>query len=245
MDEDGLATAARRYVPPPALVQAALGPKEQLFVAFSADADAEEEENGQLRAIGWVIGCGGEIESYKQRRVRPREETQPAQNDGEPAEQILNEFLAEVLEATWDGGRLLAHDLTLQASIVERELRRCDMTALRHHWGSLARHGLCLKDEEIGRWLQDCYRQEGSAAPSSNALALNRVLQLLLPEHARPRDCVERAALYLKAERALQELAVPPCRRPGGCHVWKRVFASGMRDNGEYQQICRECGRTF
>ncbi len=212
MDEDGLATAARRYVPPPALVQAALGPKEQLFVAFSADA--EHEENGELRAIGWVIGCGGEIESYKQRRVRPREETQPAQNDGEPAEQILNEFLAEVLEATWDGGRLLAHDLALQASIVERELRRCDMTALRHHWGSLARHGLCLKDEEIGRWLQDCFRQEGSAAPSSNALALNRVLQLLLPEHAGPRDCVERAALYLKTARALQELAVPPLPTP-------------------------------
>ena len=80
--------------------------------------------------------------------------------------------------------------------------------------------------------------------------ALKQILHLLLPEHiiatpARGPTAVERAALFLKIARALHELTVPPCRRPGGRHVWQRAFDTGMRDNGEYCEICCECGRTL
>ncbi len=251
---------SRRFVAPSPLVQAKIGPPEQLFLAFYVDTDAVEDGAHAVR-IAWAVGSAGELEAYKQLLVQPRGEIQPsasekhgvttaiARDEGASIERVLNEFLSVALEIGLDGGRLLAHDLARHGAIVENELGRCSMTALQLYWRAAMRKGICLMDEEIGRWLLECHSRECTQKPSSNALPLNQVLHLLLPEHiatpGRGHTAVESAAVFLKIARVLHELTVPPCRRPGGRHVWQRAFDTGMRDNGEYCEICCECGRTL
>jgi len=243
-------------------VQAKIGSPDQLFLAFYLDTDDAVEDGAHAVRIAWAVGGAGELEAYKQLLVQPRGEIQPsasekhgvttaiARDEGTPIERVLNEFLAVAIEVGMDGGRLLAHDLARHGAIVENELGRCSMTALQVYWRAALRKGFCLMDEQIGRWLLECHSRECTQKPSSNALPLNQVLHLLLPEHiiatpARGPTAVERTALFLKIARALHEMTVPPCRRPGGRHVWQRAFDTGMRDNGDYCEICCECGCTL
>jgi len=252
-------TAMRKFQAPSPIVQAKIGPPEQMFLAFYVDADGEDAREAHAVRIGWVQGAAGELETYKQLLVQPRREvplsasgthgvtTAIARDEGVPIERALNDFLAAVLEMGMDGGRILAHNLQLHGGVIETELGRCSMTALQLYWRHAQRQGLCLMNPEIGKWLQECHNRECTQKPSSNALPLNQVLQMLLPEHlpARRRTAVEHAAISLKIARVLHELTVPPCRRPGGKHVWRRSIDHAMRDNGEYHETCCECGHML
>ncbi len=262
-------TLSRRFVNPSPVVQAKIGHVDQLLLAFWVEVDDACDEQGAyedieaLRAvrIGWVSGYAGDLLMYKQRLVQPRGTIQArasalhgvtediAREEGAPIETVLNDFLADVIEVGMKGGRLISHDVSFHGSVVARELTRCSMMALQKHWKAMLRFAICLKDHDIGRWLLESHNHECTQKPSATALSLKQALRLLLPEHiATPlqgRTSLESAAVCLKMARALNELTIPPCRRPGGHHKWKRVFSGAMRDNGEYTETCSECGRTL
>ncbi len=260
----------RRFVAPSPIVQTKIGPAEQLFLAFYVEVNGEQNDSTrspdaleplQIVRIGWVTGSAGVLRSYRQILVQPRGAILPsaselhgvteaiARDEGAPIETVLNEFLTDVLEIGAERGRLLAHDLSFHGGVVERELARCSMTALQQHWRASLRQGLCLMDPDIGMWLLESHNHDCTQKPSSNALPMNQVLHLLLPEYIatplRGHTAHENAAICLKIARALHEMTVPPCRRPGGRHIWKRIYNGAMRDNGEYHETCSECGHTL
>ncbi len=262
-------TLSRRFVTPSPVVQAKIGPVGQLFLAFWVEVDVacgepwtqEALEALQAVRIGWVTGSAGELLMYKQRIVKPWDcviqacasaahgvTDDIARAEGEPLEQVLNDLLADVLAIGMKGGRLLSHDIPFHGGVVENELIRCSMTALQKHWKAMMRFGVCLKDREIGKWVLESHNHECTQKPSANALSLKEALRLLLPEciatPPRARTSLENAAMCLKAVHALHDLMIPPCRRPGGQHRWKRVFSDAMRDNGEFNETCSDCGLT-
>ncbi len=261
---DVFLTLSRRFVTPSPVVQAKIGHVDQLLLAFWVEVDdACDEDIEALRAvrIGWVSGSAGELHMYKQRLVQPRGTIQArasalhgvtediAREEGAPIETVLNDFLADVIEVGMKGGRLISHDVSFHGGVVARELTRCTMMALQKHWKAMMRFAICLKDHDIGRWLLESHNHECTQKPSANALSLKQALRLLLPEHiATPlqgRTALESAAVCLKMARALHDLTIPPCRRPGGHHKWKRVFSGAMRDNGEYTETCSVCGHSL
>ena len=127
-----------RFLDPSPIVRARIGPADQHWLAFYVDVDEATEQPVRL---GWVIGSAGELDVSKQRLVRPRGDMQPsapepcsvteaAREEGSSIELVLNELLQDSLDVGMEGGRLLAHDLTLHGGIVERELRRCALGAV-------------------------------------------------------------------------------------------------------------------
>ena len=224
---------------------------------------APEDQDARIVQIGWAIGSLGNVHLAKERLVKPRENyaieeaasaahsitNDIANEEGACIEDVLEEFMADALELAVKGGRLVGFHLAFHGGVIERELARCRKTALQKQWGAMLRSGLCVMDPLVGRWLQESYDRDCSSKTSDNSLSLKEVLRLLLPEHIatplRGHTAVEKAALCLKIARALHELAVPPCRRPGGRHKFKKIFSSGMRDNGEFSETCSECGYTL
>ena len=234
----------RRYVAPP-IVQAKLG-EEQLFLAIRVEcADADDKHSHEsactpeqldalcVARIGWATGSAGELRFSKERVVQAGDETA---EEGISIEAVLNELLADTLEIAMQGGRLLSENLTFHGCLIERELARCSMTALRLQWGAMMRAGLSLKDPVLVSWLQESHNQE---------LNEEDILRFLLPENMAHMAPMEHAVAILKAVRALNALTVPPCRRPGGRHKAKRIFGCSMRDNGEYSETCLECGQAL
>ena len=253
----------RRFLAPSPVVRAKLGPDDQQWLAVwvdvHMDAPGDASEASPVR-LGWVTGGGGELISTKQRLVHLGEDMRPATvaphsvaeaacEEGVSLEAVLNDFMRDVLSICMDGGRLLSHDLATHGGVVERALRRCRMTALEHYWRAVQRQGLCLMDDDIGMWLRECCNRQTSQKPSNNKLPMSQMLHALLPEYcamaSRGLTASENAAICVRMIHALHELAVPPCRRPGGRHVFQKVFETGMRDNNEYRETCAQCGYTL
>ena len=256
---DVLLSLSRRYSPPSTIVLAKLGQPDQMFLAFCVDAAPESSEtqfhfdkyghftnmmpqqSQRIARIGWAFGSGGHIKGSKERIMEAEEETQT----------VLNEFLADVLEVSMRGGRLLSENVAFHGALVEQELLRCSMTALHKHWGIVMNEALSLNDPALGKWVQENYDRELTQKPSDQTLPnLRSMLRFILPECVaayppRGYSTMEKSGLYLKAVRSLYELSVPPCQRPGGRHNFKKVFDCCMRDNGEYSEVCTDCGHTL
>ena len=55
----------------------------------------------------------------------------------------------------------------------------------------------------------------------------------------------EKVFNFLTTSGVMQEMLTPPCARGLGPHRLVKMVALGMRDNGEYEARCAECGRIL
>ena len=87
-----------------------------------------------------------------------------------------------VIDVMLKGGRIAGHDVSFHGGVVEDELKRLKMSALRHVWKMMMSSAVCLMNPDIGRWLRETSGQDPGATSASNALSLCELGRLLLPE---------------------------------------------------------------
>ena len=229
---------------------------------FGHDASMPQAGAGaRLVRIGWAAfsGCGSISEAtIKQRSARPvgfssteRASTlhsianSQAVHAGIDTSDMLEEFVCDVMECVYSGGRLVCPCLKFVTETVLAELRQCGMAHLARQWENAAKTGLCLMDQDIGRWARECASKDARTPSAVNdCMPISALVRTLLPDED---PCLRRspsdgAVLYLKIAEALCNLILPPCQRGAAEHNVVAQFPQGMRDNGEYDLKCVRCG---
>ncbi len=152
------------------------------FGLWSADLG---ETCAELRIVqlGWCIGrLDAERPETKVKLIKPsgfvvdpaatavhRVTQERAAAEGEDLSEVLGEMLADVLEATKGGGRVVAHNLAFDGEIIQRELERAGLGEKVQAWGEIVAGGLCTMMPHITHWVRrmagmndiDMYRRMG------------------------------------------------------------------------------------
>ena len=102
-----------------------------------------------------------------------------ALRSGRPLADVLEEFVRDVSHACSRGGRVCAHQLELDAGLVDEELRRCGLHDLRAAWGRIARNGYCTMNPPMGRWLKQCAGHDVGPETKQHILGLTYMTRLL------------------------------------------------------------------
>ena len=147
--------------------------------------------------LGWTIGRIGDDGVTKKRLVRPRDfvisqkatkfhriSQEAAANSGQPLEDVLGEFMRDVIESDRRHGRVVAHNLEFDAGILLRELNRCGLVDLASTWTSIARKGFCTMSPVAGRWLRQACGEEVGAETAKHTLGLDPMVKRLAPDSA-------------------------------------------------------------
>ena len=76
-----------------------------------------------------------------------------AMAEGQSLPDILQEFMQDVRTAYESGGRIAAHHLDFDASVIKKELERCGFTDLRDRWVTMVKQGFCTMDPPTCKWV--------------------------------------------------------------------------------------------
>jgi DNA polymerase III epsilon subunit-like protein len=147
--------------------------------------------------LGYAIGRGPAVETRKERLIHPSGFTvspcatqyhnigqEKAVKEGLPLDLVLSEFMEDVHDVLRRGGRVVAHHLTFDAGIIDRELARCGLHDYQKEWANAARAGCCTMDPEIGRWVRTCFGQDAGPETAKNTMSLKELVRWLLPGSA-------------------------------------------------------------
>ena len=130
--------------------------------------DADTLAPLRLVQIGWAIGeiSGGQPEP-RSRIIKPdgfeietsasakhRIDHNLALAEGVPLRDALKEMLQEVLGAARRGGRVCAHHLEFDATVIANEMERAGLGSELAEWERVVRAGLCTMDPHIGHWVR-------------------------------------------------------------------------------------------
>jgi DNA polymerase III epsilon subunit-like protein len=106
-----------------------------------------------------------------------------ALQNGRPLADVLTDFMIDVSQAHSRSARICAHHLEFDAGLVDEELRRCGLSALREEWVHMARSGYCTMNPEVSRWLKQCAGEDVGAETKKHMLGLIRTTKELgLPQ---------------------------------------------------------------
>ncbi len=75
----------------------------------------------------------------------------------------------------------MAHHLEFDAGIIDCELNRCGLAALREEWRRIARDGFCTMNPELGRWMRVTSGREVGPPTAKHCEGLPATVQVLLP----------------------------------------------------------------
>ena len=96
------------------------------------------------------------------------------------------------------GGRLVVHDLELNAGIIERELTNSGFDRWRLACGTIAQQDFCTMDPEVGMWIQMCYgRVLDVNEESVSVTGLQAIINLLAPVLPTTNEVEESRALNI------------------------------------------------
>ena len=79
---------------------------------------------------------------------------------------------------------MVAHHLTFDAGIIDRELARCGLHDYQKEWANAARAGCCTMDPEIGRWVRGCFGRDTGPETAKNTMRLKELAGWLIPRNA-------------------------------------------------------------
>ncbi len=157
--------------------------------------------------LGWAISIkpGAEM-IVKERLVQPTNfeiskkatdfhhiTQQEAVTEGLPLEDVLREFMLDMVDLYHRGGRVVIHHLEFDASIIARELERANLVELSPAWDEVAKAGLCTMSPHIGKWVRMCCGMELAPAWGGNILSLDSLLAILLHQKSK---AVRRSPLF-------------------------------------------------
>ncbi len=74
--------------------------------------------------------------------------------EGEDLVNALEEMLADVIEATKGGGRIVAHNLAFDGEIIQRELGRAGLGERIASWEAVVSDGFCTMMPQIAHWVR-------------------------------------------------------------------------------------------
>ena len=159
----------------------------------------EDFDYSRIVQLGWAVGMAVEKADFvKSRLVQPdgfevskkatgfhHIKDDVARSQGEPLRSVLQEFLADVLDITARGGRVVAHHLEFDAGIILRELRRSRLDDLAQAWENIARRkGFCTMCPDIGRCILVACGEAIAHDTAKHNLGLLDSVRCLAPEVA-------------------------------------------------------------
>ena len=125
---------------------------------------------------------------------------------GRPLPDVLEEFMADVMAARADGGRLCAHHLEFDAGIILRELRRCGLVGLAAAWAAIATDGFCTMNVDLCDWALPLLARERQGSELGKrflqlgtvaaALQIPDCIELLEQHHEAGADAMAAAQIY-------------------------------------------------
>ena len=156
-----------------------------------------EDFNQRIIQIGWAIGAteeGASVESHEY-LVRPEGflistkamrkhgiTNELVEKEGLPLKNAMTIFMQSVADAYELGGRVVIHHLEFDAGIIDKELANAGLDHWRSKWSTIARHGLCTMDPDIGTWVQKCMGRDCGPEDNKPVLALRDAVRFLLPD---------------------------------------------------------------
>ena len=162
------------------------------FGHWSADLGDGYEELRVVQ-VGWCCGrFGGGQPTVKQRLVKPDGfAIDPAATakhgisharalaEGCQLADVMAEFLHDLTNASKEGGRLVAHNLTFDGELVSLEMQRCGMDEGRETLHRLLREGVCTMSPAICHWVREMTGEQN--VPFYARMGLKQLVQALLP----------------------------------------------------------------
>ena len=138
---------------------------------FGLQTKLDLDTIGPLRLIqlGWAFGdLPANSPQSKARIVKPdgfqvhpdasakhRITHELAVDEGRPLRDVLQEMLRDVLGAARRGGRVCAHHLEFDATVITNEMRRLGgFEEELVEWDAFVRFGLCTMNPHIGQWIR-------------------------------------------------------------------------------------------
>ena len=124
--------------------------------------------------------------------------TERAHREGLPLATVSERFMEVVTRAHERGGRLVVHDLELNAGIIERELTNSGLDRWRLACGTIAQQDFCTMDPEVGMWIQMCCgRVLDVNEESVSVTGLQAIINLLAPVLPTTNEVEESRALNI------------------------------------------------
>ena len=161
----------------------------------------EKLREGRMLQLGWALARIDAsfkeivIEKRSERMVYPHGFTispgatavhkidqAQAEREGEPLERVLTDFMDVVRVVVERGGRIVAHNLNFDATIIYNELANCGLERYQAEWSKAAKAGCCTMDPEIGKYLRTCFGQD--TGQERNTMSLKGLVRTLLPGSA-------------------------------------------------------------
>ena len=96
---------------------------------------------------------------------------------------VLQEFMRDVRGAYESGGRIAAHHLEFDASVIKHELERCGFDDLRDRWVAMVKRGICTMDPPTCKWVMFSYgkHMKDDDAPTP-LIGLAEMAAIIAPE---------------------------------------------------------------
>ncbi len=143
--------------------------------------------------IGWAVGMYGQKPQVKERILKPEGFSiaakaakyhgicqERAMAEGRSLQEVLDEFMRDVVDVQQRGGRLVVHHLEFDCGIILRELQRVG-SKYQQEWRDIAKRGLCTMDPNIGRWVRQCLNEDYGSETSKNTMKLSELVSKLMP----------------------------------------------------------------
>ncbi len=153
-----------------------------------------DDLDARIVQIGWAVGASGETPLIKERLVRPEGfriaskaanyhgiSHEKAVAEGGSLQEVLEDFMEDMLQAWQCGGRLVIHHLEFDCGIILRELERVHSTH-QAAWRDIAQRGLCTMDPWLGRWVRSCFGEDAGPSSAKNTLRLSELMSKLVPK---------------------------------------------------------------
>ena len=167
---------------------------------WHTQADEDNIDAARIVQMAWSIGTQSIPETIKSYVIRPEGFvishkatafhgiSQEYAEHGKPLQEVLEEFMHDLMLHMDVGGKVVAHHLEFDAGVIYREFKRCGLNSRADEWMRLARQGFCTKSPELGCWLKQACGEQVAHENAKHSMGLLSVCQKLLPEVALPRD---------------------------------------------------------
>ena len=145
--------------------------------------------------LGWVVGkVDDSAPSVKQRFVRPAQFditsaatglhgiTQDRALTGRPLREVLEEMMADVMDASARGEvQICAHHLEFDGGVIAAELERAGLHDLRRAWKEAVARGFCSMQPCVASWVRSMLGAD--EIPYNVPIKLRDLVAGMLPDH--------------------------------------------------------------
>ena len=155
-----------------------------------------DDLNARIVQLGWAVGRTQDELVVKEHIVYPSDfviseraaqyhgiSHDIAMRHGRPLQEVLAEFMNDMIQVYRQGGRIVVHHLEFDCGIIGRELQRSGLE-LTDIWRCIAQEGVCTMDPYIGRWIRMCCGEDVWPGSSKNTLRLKDMVALIAPHSA-------------------------------------------------------------